>query len=565
MNPRRADLTSFAFSTITLCLSGFLISLFIGHWGEILPEPADANVANATDESVSSVLLQDVSVSTGHSLEQKSTAQFAIIGDFGVDSYEASGVANLVKGWNPDFIATVGDNNYPNGSMGAIDDNVGQYYHQYIYNYIGTHGSGADQPRFFPALGNHDWESIFCNELTCRGPYFDYFGIDPVTDRYYTVQIGPVRIFMLNSNAPEPDGISGISTQAVWLKEQLALSEASWNLVFLHHPPYSSGGHRSHELLQWPYAEWGADAVIAGHNHVYERIERDGMLYFTNGLGGKSHHQFRKIQPDWVHHRVNTVDGAMRVEATEREITFQFWDRFGVLHDSYTTTVDSDTDDSELHSASAQNTVSAQLSHASHDAVQDMQSGEVHLIDYVLKIGRVDEDRPSMTGLRFSGVEIPPGVEVIDAYIEFTNHRDIDTKTFLTISGEKSCSAMPFAPLPHALTSRAKTDASIQWNELEDWEYVGESHRTENLASIVQEIVNYQGWQSGNAMAFYLHGRGERHAVSFELQPKMAPQLHVTFEKPAPTPTDTTPDIGLSRLQASIYLPMVADSRCVLD
>jgi hypothetical protein len=38
--------------------------------------------------------------------------------------------------------------------------------------------------------------------------------------------------------------------------------------------------------LRWPFAEWGATAVLAGHDHIYERIVRDGIVYFVNGLGG---------------------------------------------------------------------------------------------------------------------------------------------------------------------------------------------------------------------------------------------------------------------------------------
>jgi hypothetical protein len=43
----------------------------------------------------------------------------------------------LVKGWKPDFIITVGDNNYPRGSASTIDQNIGQYYHGFIPAYHG--------------------------------------------------------------------------------------------------------------------------------------------------------------------------------------------------------------------------------------------------------------------------------------------------------------------------------------------------------------------------------------------------------------------------------------------
>ena len=44
--------------------------------------------------------------------------------------------------------------------------------------------------------------------------------------------------------------------------------------------------------MQWPFATWGADVVISGHAHTYERIVRDGIVYFVNGLGGASRYDF---------------------------------------------------------------------------------------------------------------------------------------------------------------------------------------------------------------------------------------------------------------------------------
>ena len=85
--------------------------------------------------------------------------KFASIGDYGDTGNNELAVANLVKSWNPDFIITLGDNNYPDGEASTIDENIGQYYHQYIYPYVGSYGGGLDVNRFFPSLGNHDWHT----------------------------------------------------------------------------------------------------------------------------------------------------------------------------------------------------------------------------------------------------------------------------------------------------------------------------------------------------------------------------------------------------------------------
>lgn len=242
---------------------------------------------------------------------------FAIIGDYGEAGPAAAAVAELVRGWRPDFIATTGDNNYPDGMQDTIDANIGQYYHEFIGGYAGQYGAGAADNRFFPSLGNHDWHT---HDLR---PYLDYFTL-PGNERYYSVSWGPVDVFVVDSDRAEPDGIDAESTQANWLADALAGSTAAWQLVVLHHAPLSSGRHGSTETLQWPFARWGVDAVIAGHDHVYERIEQDGIVYFVNGLGGHGRRYEFGTPIAGSQVRFNGEHGAMRVQATAQELRFEF-------------------------------------------------------------------------------------------------------------------------------------------------------------------------------------------------------------------------------------------------
>jgi hypothetical protein len=67
--------------------------------------------------------------------------------------------------------------------------------------------------------------------------------------------------------------------------------------------------------MQWPYAQWGATAVLAGHEHSYERIHRDDILYFINGLGGRRRiHPFGDAKPGSAV-RYNQDYGAMLITA----------------------------------------------------------------------------------------------------------------------------------------------------------------------------------------------------------------------------------------------------------
>jgi tartrate-resistant acid phosphatase type 5 len=252
---------------------------------------------------------------------------FAVIGDYGSGNQDEADVAKLIKSWQPDFIITLGDNNYPDGAADTMDTAVGQFFHSYIYPYTGNYGQGAEVNRFFPCLGNHDL-------LTDNGkPYFDYFTL-PGNERYYDFTWGPVHLFALNTNDSEPDGVGASSKQADWLKKGLEASVSAWNIVYMHYPPYSSGTHGSTDWMRWLYAEWGADVVMAGHDHTYERLEEGGLTYFVNGLGGMGRYEFLHSVPGSLV-RYNSDYGAMRVEATETQMKLEFITRMGDVVDSY--------------------------------------------------------------------------------------------------------------------------------------------------------------------------------------------------------------------------------------
>ncbi|MGI4833134.1 MAG: metallophosphoesterase [Janthinobacterium lividum] len=254
--------------------------------------------------------------------------RFAAIGDYGYAGAAERDVANLVKGWNPDFIITLGDNNYDFGDSTTIDRNIGQYYHDYIYRYRGSYGPSASSNRFFPSLGNHDY-------YTRNGePYRVYFTL-PGNGRYYDFVRGDVHFFALDSDPAEPDGVSAGSVQGRWLQAGLAASTARWKVVYLHHAPYSSGQHGSTKALQWPYRQWGASVVLAGHDHDYERLVQDSLLYVVNGLGGRSLYAANVQAVAGSQARFNSDYGALLLNATPDSLTLQFYTRRQVLVDSY--------------------------------------------------------------------------------------------------------------------------------------------------------------------------------------------------------------------------------------
>jgi hypothetical protein len=262
--------------------------------------------------------------------------RFAVIGDYGNDSSAEARVAGLVDSWNPDFVITTGDNNYPSGEASTIDANIGKYYSRFIGNYQGAYGPGSETNRFWPSLGNHDWDGMQCNPQGCSGAYLDYFTL-PGKERYYDADLGLVHLFAVDSDNREPDGRSSSSVQANWLHNALAASTACFDVVYFHHPAYSSGTHGSTTGMRWPFQAWGADVVLSGHDHLYERIDAGGFPYFVDGAGGASLYDFLNVgtfPPGVVSVvRYNQDHGAMLVTATNTGITYQFFNTSGVKID----------------------------------------------------------------------------------------------------------------------------------------------------------------------------------------------------------------------------------------
>ncbi len=255
--------------------------------------------------------------------------RFAVIGDFGDGSADEMEVARLVSSWNPAFIVTVGDNNYPDGAASQFEARVGAAYGAFIPGDHGPYGLGSATPRFFPTLGNHDWRSSVGMQ-----PFIDYFRT-PGTGRYYDVLLadGRVHLFALDSDPHEPDGNEFDSVQGRWLTARAAASTACVRIAAFHHAAYSSAEHGSTKRMQWPLRALGMDAVMAGHDHVYERLEVDGIPYFVDGFGGSSLYRFG-TPLEQSRARFNARHGAMLVTVSAGETRYEGWSVAGERVDS---------------------------------------------------------------------------------------------------------------------------------------------------------------------------------------------------------------------------------------
>src|SRR5581483_6223433 len=156
---------------------------------------------------------------------------------------------------------------------------------------------GRFKARTRPAVGNHEYVT------PGAAGYFAYFGAaagDPATG-YYSYDLGAWHVIVLNGNCGEVGGCGAGSAQQQWLAADLAAHPVVCTLAYWHQPRFSSGPHASDGAYRpfWQTLyDAGADVVLNGHDHIYERFlpqtpgglldTARGLRQFTVGTGGAS-------------------------------------------------------------------------------------------------------------------------------------------------------------------------------------------------------------------------------------------------------------------------------------
>lgn len=151
---------------------------------------------------------------------------------------------------------------------------------------------GRHKARTHPAPGNHEYHTPGATG------YFGYFGAaaGPGDRGYYSFDLGTWHVISLNSEQDTgPDG-----AQAAWLRDDLANTSAACVLAYWHKPRWTKGKYtdllESQHLWNTLY-DAGADVVLAGHDHNYQRYQPldkfgavdavRGMRSFVVGTGGR--------------------------------------------------------------------------------------------------------------------------------------------------------------------------------------------------------------------------------------------------------------------------------------
>ena len=167
---------------------------------------------------------------------------------------------------------------------------------------------GRVKPITRPVIGNHEYR------LEPGTGFWDYYNGVAVADGpagergkgYYSFDVGGWHLIGLNSMCVRVGGCAAGSPQEQWLRADLAANDdAACTLAYWHHPLYNSGPEGSYADTVWNTTDlWqalyeaGADVVLSGHAHAYERFGPQdargnadaghGLRQFIVGVGGAS-------------------------------------------------------------------------------------------------------------------------------------------------------------------------------------------------------------------------------------------------------------------------------------
>jgi hypothetical protein len=164
------------------------------------------------------------------------------------------------------------------------------------------------------------------------------------------------------------------------------------------------------------------------------------------------------------------------------------------------------------------------------DAEERTSTGAVSLTSGDLNLGH-DGTRAQTVAMRFTGVTLPPGATITNAWVQFQVDEASTATASLTVAGEAADNAGAFTTTARNISSRSRTTATVGWTPAQ-WPTLAAraaDQQTPNLAAVVQEIVGRPGWASGNALVLTVTGTGTRVAESFDGGAPRAPVLHIEY------------------------------------
>ena len=478
----------------------------------------------------------------------------------------------------PGTVFTVGDNAYPDGTLAEFTDCYGPSW-------------GRHKSRTKPVPGNHDYH------VAGAPGYYTYFGstASPLDTNctsgckgYYSYNLGAWHIIALNSEIDHATG----SAQEQWLRTDLAANPTMCTLAYWHKPRFSSGANHGNDSSFQPFwqalYDYGADLVLNGHDHEYERFAPQsptaqaqptrGIREFVVGTGGAGLYSFSTIQPN-SEVRNNATFGVLKLTLHATRYDWQFVPiagqtftdagsgncvsagpsptatRTSTAGPTPTRTSTATTTRTPTAGPSATSTVTgnqtstpstvapamvtSQVMSSTDDAEEVVSSGSMNISSSDLELG-ADAGTNQWVGMRFNNISIPRGASILNAYVEFEVDETGSDPTSVTIQGQAVDNAPTFTNSTGNISGRVRTTAQVPWNNIPAWTALNVKWQTPNISSIIQEIVNRPAWASGNSIVIIVGGTGRRTAEAYDGEIPAAPKLVIQYTTGATATTAPT-------------------------
>lgn len=170
-------------------------------------------------------------------------------------------------------------------------------------------------------------------------------GPEGLSETTYFIDYQGVRFISLNSQ----EAISNadvMERQALWFEKIVSDNPKRWNIVFHHHPIYSTANGRDNEKwrekMEPLYKKYHVDIVLQGHDHTYARginmplgqtrKKPDGPIYVVSVSGPK---MYQLGLENWMDRAASNTQLYQVLNVDENKLSFKAYTVNGDTYDAF--------------------------------------------------------------------------------------------------------------------------------------------------------------------------------------------------------------------------------------
>jgi len=391
--------------------------------------------------------------------------------------------------------------------------------------YIGGFPLTAFEP--YPldgALHPDSWATLLWDAGTTATSHDVYFG-----DNLVDVQAGTKSTFQGNQlltyfdvglpGSPYPDGLMPGMTY-YWRIDEVELNGWTnvgnvWSFTIISQTPFESFPHDGAEIRDsTPLLQWNSNEAVVQYdvyfgtdfNSVEEanRLDTSGIY---RGWWTEANYATEELDPGRTYYW--RIDEIMNDRTIHEGPVWSF------------TVIDTITIECQVCS-------SEDDGYASNEDLRNIDR------DY-MKIGACVFEQPPyyLCGMVFRNVDVPQGAEIISAYLKIRSYNShLTDLVYARIEAEAVDNAESFGS-SHHMDSLPRTQVSVDWDHYEPW-IENTWYNSPNIADVIQEVVNRNGWSPMNGSLAILYSTreregGYRNISAYDRNSDDAPKLEITY------------------------------------